>query len=269
MPELGRADQAISQTAATPYLSVLNNPPNLAIVICPDDSTKVGGSGGPLSYVVNGGCYNNYSPAAGVAVDWMCNGAWNYGNGPNVSSSLQSVFGVTTPPMCSVSYISSHDGTSTTLALSENIEATSYIVPNAAKAPFPKNGSYQAESSQCMLWDASIANIGAATLFNYAPTTNDGTANYTVYSALVSKFGNPVARPNSNHPGGVCVMYCDGHTGFIADTIPYNIYATLMTCNGAQSQPPGQTGSLTIPPGLNPYAKMQVYPLDGALIPSN
>jgi hypothetical protein len=40
-----------------------------------------------------------------------------------------------------------------------------------------------------------------------------------------------------------------------------------MTSNGAQSQPPGKTGSLTIP--LNPFAAMQQYPLDAASIPSN
>jgi prepilin-type N-terminal cleavage/methylation domain-containing protein len=266
MPELGRSDVTIAQTAATPYVNVLNSKPNLALVICPDDSTKIGAQGvGPLSYVVNGGCYNNWNPTAPAPIDWRANGAWNYGNGPQASVSLQSVFNTPTESPVSISFISSKDGTSTTLALSENTEVQSYIVPGGDQSPYPTKGNYKAESTQCMLWDASVP--GTATLFNYAPTTNDGTANYTAYTGLVTKFGTPVARPNSNHPGGVCVMYCDGHTGFIADSIPYNIYATLMTCNGAQSQPPGTTGSLTIP--LNPYAAMQVFPLDAASIPSN
>ncbi len=263
MPELGRADVSIGQAAATPYLNVLSAPPNIALVICPDDSTKIGATGGPLSYVVNGGCYNAWKPSGSAPTDWRANGAWNYGNGPQVSASLQNAFGAPTDSTCSVSFISSHDGTSTTLALSENIEVSSYIVPGAAKAPYPKNGNYQAESLQCMLWDASVP--GTATLFNYAPTTNDMTANYTAYTGLVTKFGAPVARPNSNHPGGDCVMYCDGHTGFIADSIPYNIYATLMTCNGAFSMPPGQSTDTNSPT----YAKYQIYPLDAASIPSN
>jgi prepilin-type N-terminal cleavage/methylation domain-containing protein len=266
MPELGRSDVAIAQTAATPYVNVLNSKPNLALVICPDDSTKIGAQGiGPLSYVVNGGCYNNWQPNAGTAIDWRANGAWNYGNGPQASGTLQNRFNAPTESPVSISFISSKDGTSTTLALSENTEVQRYIVPGGDQAPYPTTGNYKAESTQCMLWDASVP--GTATLFNYAPTTNDGTANYTAYTGLVTKYGAPVARPNSNHPGGVCAMYCDGHTGFIADSIPYNIYATLMTCNGAQSQPPGATGSLTIP--LNPYAAMQVFPLDAASIPSN
>jgi prepilin-type N-terminal cleavage/methylation domain-containing protein len=268
MPELGRADVSVGQAAATPYLNVLATKPNLALVICPDDSTKIGAQGvGPLSYVVNGGCFNQWKPTTGP-VDWRANGAWNYGNGPNTAVTLQNTFnsttGVPTDSVCSLSFISSKDGTSTTLALSENTDVTSYIVPRADKSPYPLNGNYQAEASQCMLWDASVT--WTDTLFNYNPTADDGTQNYKDYQNLIKTFGSP-ARPLSNHPGGVCVLYCDGRTGFIADTIPYNIYATLMTSNGAASQPPGQTGSLTNP--LNPYAKMQVFPLDGTSIPSN
>jgi prepilin-type N-terminal cleavage/methylation domain-containing protein len=260
MPELGRADIAISQAAATPFLSVMKTPPNLALVICPDDSTKIGASGGPLSYVVNGGCYNTLRPTAPNPIDWRYNGAWNSGN-----DAFAAWINLPIGTNNSLSYISSHDGTSTTLALSENIDiSTGYIVPGAAAGPYP-SGDARAEATQCMLWDASIP--VTATLFNNS-NTND--PNYNSVLALSKEGGTvqyPAARPASNHPGGDCVMYCDGHTGFIADSIPYNIYATLMTCNGAQSQPPGTTGSLTIP--LNPYAAMQVFPLDTASIPSN
>jgi prepilin-type N-terminal cleavage/methylation domain-containing protein/prepilin-type processing-associated H-X9-DG protein len=271
MPELGRNDTTISQAAAAPYVQVIKTPPNLALVICPDDSSKVNAPGGPLSYAVNGGCYKNWKPDSGTNIDWRQNGAWNYGN-----DAYAAWTGLPLGPYNSLSFISSHDGTSTTLALSENVDlganggpGFSYLVPQVGpSAPFP-NGNSQADWSQCILWDASVP--AAATLFNYSPTTNDGTSNYTAYQNLLKLSkpnpGSPAARPASNHPGGVCVLYCDGHTSFIADSITYQMYATLMTSNGSQSQPPGKVGSLTIP--LNPYAAYQVYPLDAASIPSN
>jgi prepilin-type N-terminal cleavage/methylation domain-containing protein len=271
MPELGRADASVSQAAATPYLSVLNTKPNLALVVCPDDSTKIGAAGiGPLSYVVNGGCYNVWRTAPGAFVDWRQNGALNYGNDPNGAVTLQNSFnlpaGIAVGPMCTLSFISSHDGTSTTLALSENTDVQSYIVPGADRGPYPTNGNYQAEWSQCMLWDASVP--ATATLFNYNPTTNDGTPNYTPYQnlkALSQPSGSPAARPASNHPGGVCVTYCDGHTAFIGESIQYYIYATLMTSNGGSSLPPGQTAN-----GAVNYATYQKFPLDSSVdIPSN
>jgi len=42
--------------------------------------------------------------------------------------------------------------------------------------------------------------------------------------------------PSSNHAGGICVTYCDGHTGFLKDTINSGVYAQLMTSNGLQSR---------------------------------
>jgi prepilin-type N-terminal cleavage/methylation domain-containing protein/prepilin-type processing-associated H-X9-DG protein len=38
-----------------------------------------------------------------------------------------------------------------------------------------------------------------------------------------------VAFPSSNHPGGVNVVFCDGHNQFLRDTIAPNVYSQLMT----------------------------------------
>jgi hypothetical protein len=232
-------------------------------VICPDDSTKLGAQGGPLSYVVNGGCYNNYAANASLPVDWRQNGSWNYGSDgvSTWSVSFSKLIGHPLGTANSLSFISSHDGTATTLSLSENIDVTSYIVPGAAAGPLPANGTYQAEWSQCMLWDGTVTST--ATLFNYYKL-NNGSANDTAITKVLG-FSTPAARPSSNHPGGDCVLYCDGHTSFIADTIPYNLYATLLTSNGAFSLPAGKTTDTNNPT----FAVYQVYPLDAASIPSN
>jgi prepilin-type processing-associated H-X9-DG protein len=47
------------------------------------------------------------------------------------------------------------------------------------------------------------------------------------------------ARPSSQHPGGVVVAYCDGHTDFITDDIDYRVYCALMTSDGANAREPG------------------------------
>ena len=193
------------------------------------------------------------------------NGAWNYGNGPQVSVSLQNVFGAPTDSTCSVSFISSHDGTSTTLALSENIEVSSYIVPGADEIAISKERQLSGGvASMHALGRFSAAEPRRCSTMHRRRMTGPRT---TLHTQVWSRsFGAPpVARPNSNHPGGDCVMYCDGHTGFIADSIPYNIYATLMTCNGAFSMPPGQSTDTNSPT----YAKYQIYPLDAGSIPSN
>jgi len=43
-------------------------------------------------------------------------------------------------------------------------------------------------------------------------------------------YARPVAgNPSSNHPGGMIVTFCDGHTYFLRDDIDFNVYAHLMT----------------------------------------
>jgi len=41
-----------------------------------------------------------------------------------------------------------------------------------------------------------------------------------------------MARPSSNHPGGVMVVFCDGRTIFLREDIHYRVYQQLMTPDG-------------------------------------
>ena len=47
------------------------------------------------------------------------------------------------------------------------------------------------------------------------------------------------AAPNSNHPGGVNVSWCDGAVGFISDTIDTSVYARLISPGGARNRTVG------------------------------
>lgn len=101
------------------------------------------------------------------------------------------------------------DGLSTTIMLSENLDATRW---NDVR-----------EVATGILWmpsppvrlnrDAGLGNV------------NEGHA-----------------RPSSYHPGGFVVAMCDGSVSFITDQIDYNLYARLMTSDGTKV---GQTKAIS------------------------
>ncbi len=223
MMQMGRGDLAYPGTAAG-YAAILAQKPLVPMLVCPSDATKASGTGGPLSLVVNGGVPNNYGPATNCPVDWTANGVWDY-RVPSGSTPINHT---------SLDYIGKKDGTATTIALSENLDANSYFVSD--------------EPSNCILWDLPA---NSPLNFNQSPLP----AGQSIDKAH--------ARPSSFHSGGVNVTFSDGHTTFIRDTIAYNIYLSLMTPFGAGSMPPG---AATPPP--NSYSGAQQI-LDANSIPSN
>ena len=38
--------------------------------------------------------------------------------------------------------------------------------------------------------------------------------------------------PTSNHAGGVVAAFCDGHTGYIKDSVTAGVYAQLLSSDG-------------------------------------
>lgn len=180
-----------------PVATLHSSKPYIAFLVCPSDPTKVAATGGPESYVPNGGCENSTS---GNPVDWPANGAWSWlvGTGTTAAQNVNITY----------EYIGRHDGTSTTISMSENLYAPSYVVSGTL------------EAGQAILWSGTTPQ----TQFNQATSSSTPDA---------------AAVPSSNHPGGAVVAFCDGSVRFVQQTISYNIYATLMTSYGAQASPPG------------------------------
>jgi prepilin-type N-terminal cleavage/methylation domain-containing protein/prepilin-type processing-associated H-X9-DG protein len=249
MGQLGRADLTIGQNS---YAAVLAQKPYIGLLVCPDDTNKNGATNGPLSYVVNGGCPNNYNTSNnGLAVDWSANGAWDY----RVTNTGNPGTGNPPPNHTSWSgYIQKHDGTSTTLSHSENIDTTSSYIASTNVGSLTNLNSLisdattvsataSAESQQCMLWDL--------------PATNPAGFDQQVGNSTLSVTQR--ARPSSGHPGGAAVAYCDGHTSFISDSIDYQIYALLLSSWGARSQQPGNQvpAPNTFNPTSNKYMQYQ------------
>ncbi|MDA7977649.1 MAG: DUF1559 domain-containing protein [Pirellulales bacterium] len=57
-----------------------------------------------------------------------------------------------------------------------------------------------------------------------------------------SVFGLP-AHPSSNHIGGVNVVFAGGNLSFMSTKVSYQIYAWMMTPNGALAKEPGSTSA--------------------------
>jgi prepilin-type processing-associated H-X9-DG protein len=161
----------------------------------------------------------------------------------------------------SLDYVSTHDGSTNTLMLSENVQATEWANPsNVLLAP------WQAEVG--MVWWRNYVNT-SFTPTSFMPTTNPGPYNVIGINAHRDDVGTippgdvaptytpsypervkngwlstlpsgavdrtdflAYGRPSSRHPGGVLMTFCDGHTQFIADTQDYGVYQHIMTPSG-------------------------------------
>ena len=112
--------------------------------------------------------------------------------------------------------VSSGDGTGSTLGLSE------------------KCGSFFPQG----LWDVRLS------AFSFSPA---GAPAFGIWAGSVPpKIINNVtaalpgyySQPSSNHPGGVVVTFCDGHTMFLKDALAYYVYAQLLTSNNVLASTP-------------------------------
>jgi len=101
------------------------------------------------------------------------------------------------------------DGLSTTILLSENLDATRWNETTSASWTDVR------EFATGILWDPTDPGTGL-------------NRNIGVTDAAH-------ARPSSFHPGGFVVAMCDGSTKFISEEISYEVYSRLMTPNGTKT----------------------------------
>lgn len=106
------------------------------------------------------------------------------------------------------------DGAQRTIALSENIQATSWMTSGKS------NGKDIFEQEVGILWSNSP---GKCEQINQC-----------------LKDPPPIPRPSSMHPGGVNVLFCDGHVEFQADDIDYLTYRHLMTPDSRKAGLPAE-----------------------------
>ena len=171
-----------------------------------------------LAYAGNCGSGSNANKGDGVMFDTSI--ATTSGSPPTAA---------TTSGRIGLDDISSADGTAMTVILAEKCGpglSTSALVQG--------------------WWDARPTTVGVATFTsgtalngaNYVPGI--GIPAGSPPTKIINNTANPAALgfyglPSSNHPGGVVVAFCDGHTGFLKDSLRKDIYAHLMSSNNASA----------------------------------
>lgn len=163
------------------------------------------------------------SPANGVFQDGI---AYAWSNGQVQRDARGEPIPVTTA-IQSIQKIQEGDGTTQTLMFSENLDAgfwadheewnTGFVwTPqvDAAKR-FPFDGAKHVLRPPNREGGQVDALLGPAT-----------------GSPLVDAHRYAFARPSSNHPGGVNVVFSDGHTSFISEQVDYVVWCQLMTPHG-------------------------------------
>jgi prepilin-type N-terminal cleavage/methylation domain-containing protein/prepilin-type processing-associated H-X9-DG protein len=221
LPNLERSDvyrsfEEVPSTSATGATSSVN--PYMSIFVCPtsppdtDSAPVMSYSGNIGSTALPGGSQRR---GDGVLLDCL------------------GVSGVYGPARNSLDAISSADGSTNTLLVTEKCGSliTSnirYDVPIAALSP---SSGYIINTGTIV---ANNTNIGAVAGFgiigaNPIPSNtrviNNNIPNGTPGDRLIGFEG----FPSSNHPGAVIAVFCDGHTQVVRDSIVPYVYAQLLT----------------------------------------
>lgn len=196
----------------------------IEILVCP--SRDPTGSPAPLSYVVNGGVRDYV--VTDKPMDYRENGVFfdeftpTYTAGPPKK----------TAPI-DLSYLNSHDGTKSTLMLTENLSARDWISTMMPPTGYPEPHPLQPGTNGDSWWQA----VTWLQPQQPTPDPNFGQPGDALTNVLLKRNSQPLqpgpsdqytGKPSSNHSGGFMVTTCDGATRFVSEEIAYPVYCQLM-----------------------------------------
>ena len=146
------------------------------------------------------------------------------------------------------SLVTLYDGSSQTVAASESLLGPTGPVEQAGPSPWPREPKRAfARSSSTVFYDGGCALATGGWRFDKGNGWWDGDYRSTLYnhyytpnSPLNDCFG-PTNRHNpawkaarSLHPGGVNVLFCDGHLSYVKDSIAPATWKALATRDGGE-----------------------------------
>lgn len=230
---------------------------------CPDDASA-DGKPGQLSYVVNmgyiGRSYIGSSPGP--------RGFFEKSESPPNPNYSMSLFysndhtsknadggfesGVFWPDRdLKIGHISSNDGTSNTIAATENIYAGRFSaevmydsVELRASPGVREVGFGIGDDGIQLQGESSAGNDTAKPTSLLILSTN--LEHYGINVAVSSPGGGSerfISAPNSRHVGGVHMLWCDGHVSFMSENINTHVYARALTWAGGRRGENGNGGS--------------------------
>ncbi len=190
-------------------------------------------------------------------------------------------------------FVSSHDGMTYTLMLSENLQGGNWALdPSSDPALGGMNKSFYntdmgVRANTGMVWflngnynnrsidgqsnstttQASVPGSVQASMVINAASSQMVVGSITVpfsASSGANPSGLAYSRPSSNHPGGVNVAYCGGNAGYLSDEIDYAVFTQLMTPNQQKVNvaPAGSGALLAITAWNYPASGIRFYILD-------
>ena len=254
-------DQTVYVTGNPSNQSIGNT--GIGILKCPEDLQALPGQGN-LSYVVNMG-FTLWFPNVGTAAAPKYYG-WTPSDGatlPGVPNLMGPSWGEGVSKRTGVMFLGTDkgsfpwdaktgsssiiDGASTTILATEsylggasNGETYTSSLPTNWSCPHPNFIGFMASDT--------VITAGLS-LQSTSPIDAPGwkLANYHITSATAANapleainFGVNLANkgscpyPNSSHPGGVNVLFCDGSAKFLSDQIDGTVYAKLITPQGSR-----------------------------------
>ena len=239
----------------------------IPVFTCPDDPTAKGINGG-LSYVANVGmissvlwttatnCLNDTDPndatvSAFSVPTLLLNSlgsarfhypgliAWHSGDlaGDPESLAIGIAAGVFQRQLpgktdaATLDYIAGGDGTTQTIAISENIQAGSWWDTSANQIGFGVRVKVSSDSPQSPFASPHDQELYTSNTAFDAASESDPSFINSNFSSIDSTTAM-MPRPSSNHTGGVSAIFCDGHGSFLNQNIDKGVYVKLITSNG-------------------------------------
>jgi prepilin-type N-terminal cleavage/methylation domain-containing protein/prepilin-type processing-associated H-X9-DG protein len=242
-PQAGGAPNTFDPQVRLDILTCAANPPTnkigayLAFVANAGMADTQGSPTMPRDWADNGVFFDRYTgdPRLGNANNNGVQAGGNQQGGKPAGPSVQQV-------VMSSAIVSRGDGTTNTLLLSENVDSGMYTDTSEAKLGMIWNGTGTVnlnssppnlnppDDAMRINRSTGMSDVQGGVVQN-APQANQRGSNST--SALT------FARPSSYHPGGVNVIFCDGHGRFLSQDIDYYVYCLLMSTNGQKVRLPG------------------------------
>lgn len=198
---------------------------SIEVFTCPDHVAAYKKPGG-LSFVVNAGHMpstvwgsgTNNTPAL---IDWFS--AASVGDATDIA--IGQATGVIWPQgyTSSLEYVSTGDGTSTTLLITENLQAGNWYSTGTQGLGFGIQMPATITSAY-----GNAGNTGSNQLAITAAASPDA----WFINRNLSAGQNTSPRPSSQHAGGVNVIMCDGAGRFLNESMDKIVFTKLMTSNG-------------------------------------